>query len=109
MKHCLQCGMTISAPRCPKCDGLIAVQTDGSTVQFDIAHQGETVREALAKLERWLDQVRQELPRYVRVIVGTGRIREEALGWLQDAQFRGDVLSVETTANRGQILVQVKP
>jgi len=110
MKYCLQCGMTISAPRCPKCDGLIAQQTDGSTVQFDIAHQGETVREALANLERWLDEARRELPRFVRVIVGTGRIRGEALAWLQDAEFRGDVIRVETAENnRGQIIVQIKP
>lgn len=102
--------MTVSAVRCPKCDSLISKQTDGSTVQFDIAHHGETVREALTNLERWLDEARQELPRFVRVIVGTGRIREEALGWLQDAEFRREVLSVEASeSNRGQILVQIKP
>lgn len=102
--------MTVSTARCPKCDSLIAKQTDGSTIQFDIAHHGETVREALENLERWLQEAKQELPRFVRVIVGTGRIRQEALGWLQDAEYRGEVLSVETTeSNRGQILVQIKP
>jgi len=102
--------MTVSAVRCPKCDSLISKQTDGSTIQFDIAHHGETVREAMANLERWLYEARQDLPRFVRVIVGTGRIREEALGWLRDAEYRGDILSVETTeSNRGQILVQIKP
>jgi len=110
MKSCLQCGMEVTAPRCPKCDGVIKNQSDGSTTQFDIAHQGETVKEALSKLERYLLEAKTGLTRYARVIVGTGRIRDEALGWLQDAEFRGDVLGVEMPDfNPGQILVQLKP
>ena len=110
MKSCLQCGMEILAPHCPKCDGIIADQSDGSTIQFDIAHQRETVREALLKLDQNLKLAKAGLPRYARVIVGTGKIRGEALAWLLDAEFRGDVLRVEALeSNRGQILVQLKP
>jgi hypothetical protein len=110
MKSCFQCGMEVTAPRCPKCDGLIGEQSDGSTTQFDIAHQGETVREALSKLERFLLEAKAGLPRYARVIVGTGRIRDEALSWLQDAEFRREVLRVDMPDyNPGQILVQLKP
>lgn len=105
---CLVCGMAIVAPVCPKCDAVIAEQSDGSTIKVDIAHQGETVREALLKLDAALTMA--GTARFIRVVVGSGVIRQEALVHLRGAEFRGDVIAVEaSTTNRGQIMVQVKP
>jgi hypothetical protein len=109
-RHCLSCGMAIVAPVCPKCDSVIAEQSDGSVVQVDIAHHGETVREAMIKLDESLTDAQFGVARFLRVIVGSGLIREEALVHLRGAEFRGDVFDVSTTpSNRGQILVQIKP
>ena len=109
-RTCLVCGMAVVAPVCPKCDSVIADQSDGSTVTVDIAHQGETVRQAMKKLDRSLVSVQQGRAKWLRVIVGSGLIREEAIAHLTSAEFRGDVQQVEMpVANRGQVMVQVKP
>jgi hypothetical protein len=102
--------MAVVAPICPKCDSVIENQSDGSTVEVDIAHQGETVRQAMQKLDRTLASVRLGTAKWLRVIVGSGLIREEAFARLTSAEFRGDVQRVEMPAsNRGQIMVQIKP
>src|SRR5690554_3654867 len=91
-RQCLHCGMRVTvayadyeeslALVCPKCDGRLFRQSDGSVLTRDIAHGGETVVEALAKLDDSLEQAWRGYCRALRVIVGGGLIREEVLGQL---------------------------
>ncbi len=110
VQSCYQCGMAIVLDRCPKCDSVIANQTDGSTNWVDIAHDGQTVKEALHELDRELLRGGQSLAKYLGLIVGNGRIREEVLARLGDLEFRGDIRGIKTKEkNPGQIIVQLKP
>ena len=109
-KHCLFCGMEILGPKCLKCDSVISEQTDGSTVWVDIAHNGQTVIDAMRELEYELRVNGEGLSRYLGLIVGNGKIREEVLARLGDLKFRGDIQGFKNTdANPGQIMVQIKP
>ncbi len=102
--------MTVIGEHCPKCDAVIAHQTDGSTDWVDIAHGGQTVKEALIELNRELVFSRSGLARYLGLIVGNGKIRDEVLSRLGDLQFRGEIHGITTKAeNPGQIIVQLKP
>jgi hypothetical protein len=94
---------------CPKCDNQLDKQTDGSTVTVDIAHQGERVRDALQKLSQELNAAKSGVARNLRVIVGTGVIREEVMYQLQDLEFRGAIVRFDIEgANGGAILVRLK-
>ena len=91
--RCLDCGMILDehTKHCPKCDNVIDQQTDGSTITVDIAHQGETVQAALTKLNRELELAKSGIAKNLRIIVGTGRIREEILRTLNDLQRRSAI------------------
>lgn len=113
MQHrtCLNCGMSLPASDsiCPKCDENLDEQTDGSTFSVDIAHQGERLREALAKLARALDEARLTPARDLRVVVGTGAIREAVLAELAFLERRGDISShAPEPGNAGSVLVRIK-
>lgn len=103
--------MTVDATvlNCPKCDNSLSLQHDGSTVTVDIAHQGETVSEALQKMQTEVSLARQGVAMQIRLVVGTGKIREEVLLALRDLIFRGDVLDFKQEPNNtGSILVRIK-
>ena len=101
--------MEVLGPSCLKCDSVIAEQTDGSTHWVDIAHGGQTVREAFRELEIELQLSRGGLAQHLGLIVGNGRIREEVMLKLGDLKFRGEVQDfTNTEANPGQILVRIK-
>ena len=76
-ERCLNCGFPChpSDTVCPKCDEQLETQTDGSGLTVDIAHHGETIREALEKMETLVDQHRRAPTHYLRLIVGGDRIR----------------------------------
>ena len=63
LQTCLVCGMDVvaTADRCPKCDNDLRSQHDGSTFTIDIAHQGESVSEALKKMQGEIDLARQDV------------------------------------------------
>lgn len=108
---CLDCGMILDehVKHCPKCDNVIDQQTDGSTITVDIAHQGETVRAALMKLDRELELGRSGIAKNLRFIVGTGLIREEVLRTLNDLQRRSAIIRFNAEAhNPGAIVIQIK-
>ena len=108
-RACYNCGMAVTGSRCLKCDGVIAEQTDGSTVWIDIAHQRETVNEALVKLEREIADVNQGLAKYLTLIVGDGKIRSAVIARLGDLEVRSTIIGFEVSeTNRGQLLVQLK-
>lgn len=109
---CLECGMIVSfgMVHCPKCDNRLDLQHDGSTVTVDIAHQRETVREALLKLKRHMNETRDTNAQNLRVIVGSGRIREEILGLLYDLKTREVIVDfLQEAPNFGAVVIKLKP
>ena len=108
---CLECGMILSREmaRCPKCDDLLDAQTDGHITTVDIAHDRETVRDAITKLNKTLDAVNRDRGAGARFIVGTGRIREAVGAELATYLYRNDILSYEFEGkNEGAILVMLR-
>lgn len=108
---CLECGMSVNEAmhNCPKCDNALSLQHDGSTITIDIAHQGEHVSEALRKMQNEIDLARTGVAMRVRLVVGSGLIRDEVLLALRDLQFRGDVIDFELEPyNAGAVLVRLK-
>ena len=108
---CLDCGMSVSEtmPYCPKCDNALNLQHDGSTVTVDIAHQGERVSEALQKMQSEIDLARKGVAKCIRLVVGSGLIRDEVLLELRDLSFRGDILGFEPESfNAGAVMVRLK-
>ena len=108
---CLDCGMSVSETMryCPKCDNALNLQHDGSTITVDIAHQGERVSEALRKMQSEIDLARKGTAMCIRLVVGSGLIRDEVLLALRDLKFRGDVKDFESESiNAGAVLVRLK-
>jgi hypothetical protein len=108
---CLECGMSVDETMldCPKCDNALNQQHDGSTVTVDIAHHGERVSQALEKMRTEIETARKGVSMRIRLIVGSGLIRDEVLLKLRDLEFRGDIMSFETEAfNAGAMLVRLK-
>ena len=109
--HCLNCGMRVGNLRvCPKCDEVIAQQTDNSTRTADIAHHHETRVEAVAKLHREIAAALNDPARYLRLIVGTGLIRDEIGAELEACVRLGKIRSYRLDdPNPGAFLVEMKP
>jgi len=108
---CLQCGMSFSGHtrHCPKCDNALDQQHDGSTITVDIAHDGERVRDALRKMQSEIDLARKGVTMNIRLVVGSGLIRDEVQLALLDLQFRGDIKDFDLDpANAGAVLVKLK-
>ncbi|MCZ6501641.1 MAG: hypothetical protein O6945_03905 [Gammaproteobacteria bacterium] len=108
---CLNCGMHVSEQirRCPKCDNHLDQQTDGSTVTIDIAHHGEKVRDALRKLEAHIKETKCGVAQYLKIIVGTGAIRDAALARIMDYERRRVIITHRLEGdNAGAILVTLK-
>ncbi len=94
---------------CPKCDNQLDEQTDGSTVTVDIAHHGEKVRDALRKLERDLKETKSGIAGNLRLVVGSGSIRDAVLARLADYERRGVIIQYDLEgANAGAVLVRLK-
>ena len=108
---CLNCGMHLDdqVRRCPKCDHRLDEQTDGSTETVDIAHNGERVHEALRKMHDRIEAANRGVVQYIRFVVGSGVIREEASMALGDLERRKVIVhqSIES-GNSGAILVKLK-
>ena len=108
---CLVCGMNVSAimHHCPKCDNDLRSQHDGSTFTIDIAHQGERVSEALRKMQSEIDLAKQSVVMRIRLVVGSGMIRDEAMIYLRDLEHRGEIKDFDLELNNpGAILVRLK-
>jgi hypothetical protein len=73
--ECSQCGNPLerAGEECPKCGNREAVRADGKRVlEVDVAHGGETVERALARLEQAVDEVLKAGYARLRVIHGYG-------------------------------------
>lgn len=109
--ECLDCGMLIAAGvlACPKCDAPLSEQTDGSVLHRDIAHQHETVAQAMSKLEQALQDCRQSHACGVRLAVGRGVIREEVMRHLSWLAMSGEILDFDhDEGNTGAIMVTLR-
>jgi hypothetical protein len=116
---CLICGMQHSyspgsivdrdsEPLCSKCDSPLWSCSDGSIETDDIAHQRETVVEALEKCRAALDRVWQHShAEYLRLIVGGGRIGDAVQAELHYLQSQGTILDYRQE-NRGAVLIRVR-
>ena len=108
---CLDCGMQVpdDIRRCPKCDNQLDRQSDGSTVTIDIAHHGERVADALRKLDRDIKETKKGVAANLRLIVGSGSIRDAVLARLTDYERRGVIITHQLEGkNAGAILVVLK-
>ena len=120
IRTCLHCGFEtrtdcpdfrdpVERIVCPKCDDALFLQSDGSTLTRDIAHQGETLDRAVEKLDVTLQSAWAGYARAVRLIVGGGRIRDEILGQLRHYQDRGYIRDFATDSrNPGAITVVLR-
>lgn len=118
-RECLSCGMLHHQlapdiadrerdPVCIKCDSPIFGLSDGSTVTVDIAHQRETVLQAIEKFEQNLNRVwKQTHAQNLRLIVGGGLIRDAVLAELFFKKSRGTVLDF-SEENRGALLIRIR-
>lgn len=118
-RDCLVCGMPHSLPLmdirdrqqqpvCAKCDSPLFEPSDGSTDVIDIAHQHETVAEALGKFEQALQYCWcYQYCRQLRLITGGGRIRDAVLAELNFLLRQGTVLDVQSE-NRGAVKVVLR-
>lgn len=94
---------------CPKCDNRLDQQTDGSTTTIDIAHHGERVRDALRKLDAEIKLTKRGVAAHLRIVVGSGAIREAVLARLMDLEYRKVIISHGLEeGNAGAILVKLK-
>lgn len=111
MQHMLQPGSIIDRCNqqfCIKCDASLWELSDGSTVTVDIAHNRETVAEAVAKLNRALEDVwRRSYAANLRVVMGGGLIRDAVLAELHYRHHSGVVLGYQEE-NRGAVLVRIR-
>lgn len=110
-RECLNCGFPAgwSMSHCPKCDGVLNEQTDGSIWTTDIAHQGETVREAMNKLEHQINQQLREYTQCIRFVVGSGLIRDAAERRLGQLVSSGKLKRFhEDEGNRGALIAHLR-
>lgn len=102
-------GVDGKVTHCPKCDSELAVQTDGTVLHADIAHQRETIPVAMGKLQQALDEARSGHARAIRLVVGRGLIRDETnrhLSWLKHS---GEVIDYDhDDGNTGAIVIRIR-
>ena len=96
--ECGQCGIPLETvmQECPKCGGRSASRQDGKRfLDVDVAHAGETVERAIAKLNRAASEALAGAYQGLRVVHGYGsehnhthRIKEAVTGRLANLQER---------------------
>ncbi len=110
-RNCLNCGFPVAASDrvCPKCDSQIALQTDGSTTTIDIAHGRQRVNEAIEQLRSTIEKHQQGTTQFLRIVVGSDRIRLAAMNELRGMQLRGAIVQYGyDDRNRGALIVVLK-
>ena len=108
---CQFCGMLLfnTSETCPKCDSVIENQFQPSILTIDIAHNKETVTQALVKLHRVLRKNKVMKYRQIRVIVGSKIIRSEVIKELETLRRRKTIFDFKTDGkNSGALLVRME-
>lgn len=107
---CGNCGMAAEggAPRCPKCDFPRHGENSSRTVTVDIAHTGQTLKEAELLLIEAIDSASRERYGWLRVITGRGLINRETPTMLETAQWQGKIRGYELEEhNPGAFLIRL--
>ena len=91
---CQFCGMSLfnTSKTCPKCDSDIEGQYHPTTLTVDVAHNKETVKQAIEKLYQVIEKNQIMKHRQIRIIVGSKMIKEEVMNELE-ALKRGKAIS----------------
>lgn len=113
-RECWNCGFPVDLARvavCPKCGEDVRLDATGQMVDIDVAHDGETVADALRKLEAALDRAVVGDARGLKVIHGHGSTgRRGAIGpavksWLRVEADRHGWKVVTDKYNPGATIV----
>lgn len=119
-RECQLCGMRLRVPVseygehhpeaiCIKCDSPLFFQSDGSVLTADIAHQRETVAQALEKMDQVLNAAWLGYEQSVRLVIGGGAIREAVLGALTYQRRAGRIVGFRLeSSNRGAVVVDLR-
>ena len=108
---CQFCGMLLfnTSETCPKCDSVIGNQFKPSTLTIDIAHNKETVTQALVKLHGVLKRNKVMKHRQIRVIVGSKIIRSAVIKELETLKRGKTIFDFKTDGkNSGALLVRME-
>lgn len=94
---------------CPKCDFGIYDQNKLLTLTRDIAHNRQTVDQAITEFYATLNSARKESYGCIRLIVGGGKIKEEIGELLETEKWRGGIQRFELeNPNTGVYVVKLK-
>ena len=108
---CQFCGMSLfsSSKTCPKCDSDIENQYNYTTFTLDVAHNKETVKQAIDKLYQVIEQNQIMRHRQIRVIVGSKMIREEVMRELMVLKREEAILDFRMDGkNSGALLIKME-
>ncbi len=88
LRHCPDCGLPLtkfgSPDVCPKCDADLIAAVARKPLVVDVAHQGETIHQALAKVDQAVSEfVWRRHPSLKVIHGGSGRIKAQVLHALQ--------------------------
>ena len=107
---CQFCGMSIfnTSKMCPKCDSNIKDQYHSSTLTVDVAHNKETVKQAIDKLYQVIERNQILKHRQIRIIVGSKMIRDEVMNELEALKRGKAILGFEMDGkNSGALLIRM--
>ena len=110
-RRCLNCDFPVneSDKVCPKCDSQLVLQTDGSTTTLDIAHGRQRIDDAMEQLRSAVAQHQRNPTQFLRIIVGSDRIRQAALNELHAMESRGTIVQYGyDDRNRGALIIVLK-
>ena len=108
---CQFCGMSLfnTSKTCPKCDSDIENQYQSNTLTVDVAHNKETVKQAIDKLYQIIERNQNMKHRQIRVIVGSKLIREEVMRELEMLKRRKAIVDFRMDeGNSGALIMRME-
>ena len=108
---CQFCGMSLfnTSKTCPKCDSEIEDQYNSNTLTVDVAHNKETVKQAIDKLYQVIERNQIMKHRQIRIIVGSKMIKEEVMNELEALKRAKAILDFGMDAkNSAAILIRLE-
>ena len=111
MRECQECSFIVpdNTRYCPKCDAELYEQNDGSRITLDIAHDGQNIDEAADLMRNAITTARRSLTKEIRLITGTGMIRDHIQQYLRGLKNAKKIKSFNYDgANKGATIVRVK-
>ncbi|MCJ8330256.1 MAG: Smr/MutS family protein [Lentisphaeria bacterium] len=105
-RECYECGFVASknASHCAKCDSPLREFPEDTILVVDIAHNGETVKEALDKLKKEIDK--SPASSELLIIHGQGEIANSVLSHLEFLKSTR-VIHNFTPENAGAVLIEI--